>query len=559
MNTGTITSAVTFSNLPPVRLRRFSKALALIPLGAILAVQVILTVRLMPYVGGDHADEAIYIYGGHQLIYELLHGGGSPYYETWYSGAPVVYPIIAALADHFGGLMLARELSLAFMMCATVLLFLTARRLFGYWVGIVAAGLFVGLGITQNLGAMATYDAISLMLLSAAAYCAVRSLSNTRWLLLIPVILLAANATKYVTVLFDPIIIGLAAFQLIPEGWRRVCQRICALGSATFVLICVVVFLAGSAYVNGVMATTIARKGGNNVIFAGHFASTSRVVSLSWEWTGAIIALGSLALLIPMLRRSDRRKHGMVLMLLLFAGMLVTLGNIRLHTDQSMDKHDDFGIWFSCIPAAYALAYIAEAARSWRVKIPVVVVAAGVAGWCGYYYSQPAHVTAYFSTKPLAAYERSMYGFLGPYLKRGNDEYLLGSVWDSEMVYGNNSSIAWWQFFDDTYVKYPIPGRGGDAHGQAQGLICGGGGQPPATDPHCIYLEGVPAYVAAIRAHWFALITLDGNHGLWSDAMILATVKSTPGYVLLTMHGGAPTFIYAPDYLGSWHITAGGR
>jgi hypothetical protein len=196
---------------------------------------------------------------------------------------------------------------------------------------------------------------------------------------------------------------------------------------------------------------------------------------------------------------------------------------------------------------AYALAYLADAARTWRVKVPVLVFAASVAVGSGYYYSQFSHVAAYFSTQRITAYETSRYGFLGPYLRRGNEEYLLGSVWDSEMVYDNNSRIAWWQFFDDTYVKYPVPGRGGDAHGQAQGLICGSTGQPPASDPHCMYLEGLPAYVAAIRAHWFALITLDGNHGLYTDTEILKTVKSTPGYVLLTRHGGAPTFIYAPD------------
>lgn len=550
--------SITQVNLPPVpspvtisgRGRGLPGPLTLVPLAAVLLVQVMLTVRLLPYVGGDHADEAIYIYGGHQLIFELLHGGGSPYYETWYSGAPVIYPVIAALADHFGGVTLARLLSLVFMLTATILLFFTGRRLFGHWVGLTSAGLFAGLGITQNLGAMATYDAISLMMVAAAAYCATRSLGSTRWFLLIPLALLIANATKYVTVLFDPIVIGIAAIQLAADGWRRVWQRVTALGATTFVVLAVAMFLAGTAYFNGIMATTIARKGGNNVIFAGHVASTSKIVSLSWEWTGVIIALGLLALLVALPLRGDRRRHLLLLMLLIFAGLLVTLGNIRLHTDQSMNKHDDFGIWFACMPAAYALAHLADAARAWRVKVPVLILAVGVVIGSGYYYSQFSRVAAYFSTQRLAAYETSRYGFLGPYLRRGNEEYLLGSVWDSEMVYDNNSKIAWWQFFDDTYVKYPIPGRGGDSHGQAQGLSCGSTGEPPASDPHCMYLEGLPAYVAGIRAHWFALVTLDGNHGLYTDKVILETVKSTPGYILLTRHGGAPTYIYAQDYSG---------
>jgi hypothetical protein len=42
-------------------------------------------------------------------------------------------------------------------------------------------------------------------LVSAAAYCAVRSASSIPCLLLIPLFLLIANATKYVSVLFDPV------------------------------------------------------------------------------------------------------------------------------------------------------------------------------------------------------------------------------------------------------------------------------------------------------------------------------------------------------------------
>jgi hypothetical protein len=110
------------------------------------------------------------------------------------------------------------------------------------------------------------------------------------------------------------------------------------------------------------------------------------------------------------------------------------------------------------------------------------------------------------------------------------------------------SRIAWWQYFDDIYVKYPVPGRGGDAHGQVPGLACGGSGQPPATAPGCVYLEGAAGYTAAVRAHWFALVTLDGNHGLDTDTAIRAAVRSVPGYVQVSDQGGAPTFVYAPDY-----------
>jgi hypothetical protein len=514
-----------------------------LPLLAVLMAQAALTVRLIPYVGSDHSDEAIYIYGGAQLLRELLHGGGSPYYETWYSGAPVVYPVIAAVAAKAGGLLLARWMSVAFMLAATGLLFLTARRLFGYWTGVAAAGLFAGLGVTQNLGALATFDAMSLMLLAFAAYCAARSAVSARWLLAVPLALLAANATKYVTVLFDPVIIGLAALQLAPLGWRRSAQRLLSLSAASLLLTCVVLLLAGSGYIQGIMFTTLSRQGGAQADFGSHFATAAQVASLTWQWTGAVMALGVLALLAPLLRRTDGRRHVLVLLLLLAAGLLVTAGNVRLHTAQSMDKHDDFSAWFACIPAAYALAHLTARCKG-AAKTLVFAAAAATVGLSGWHYSQPSDLSGYFSAVPLTSYHP--YTFLAPYVRPGSQEYLLGSKYSAEMA--EESGIAWWQYFDDIYIKYPVPGRGGDAHGQVPGLACGGSGQPPVTAPGCVYLEGVAGYTAAIRAHWFALITLDGDHGLGADVAILHAVRSVPGYVQVSEQGGAPTFAYAPGY-----------
>lgn len=531
-----------------VRTPATRKLLAWAPLLLILVMQMVLTMRLMPYLGSDHDDETIYVFGGHQLIYELLHGGGSPYYETWYSGAPVLYPVLAAVADTVGGLTAARGLGMIFMLCATTLLFLTARRMFGYWVGVTAAVLFAGLGVTQNLGALATIDAPSLLLLACAAYCTTRAASSTRWLLLIPVFLLAANATKYVSVIFDPFVIGLAACQLIPEGWSRAGRRILALGSVTLITMIIMVFLAGGAYLKGILFTTLARKGGAQYIFGAHFASNVRIFSLTWQWTGAVLALGILALLVVCLYPSEIKKHAPVLVILIAAGLIVTLGNIRLHTDQSMDKHDDFGIWFTCIAAAYAIAHTADAARRWRLKIPALLIAAVAAGYCCFHYSPLASVSSYFRLTPISTYEAETYNFLTPYLKPGNNEYLLASEDDFVMVYDNHLGLHWWQFFDDTYVKYPIPGRGGDSHDQATGLACGGVGQPTAADPRCMYLEDSAGYVAAIRHHWFALVTLSHDHGLPADQVILNAVNSTPGYVRIFDQGGAPTYIYAADY-----------
>ena len=53
------------------------------------------------------------------------------YADRFFSGSPVIYPPLGALADSIGGLAGARILSLPLCSAATVLLYLTASRLIG--------------------------------------------------------------------------------------------------------------------------------------------------------------------------------------------------------------------------------------------------------------------------------------------------------------------------------------------------------------------------------------------------------------------------------------------
>ena len=73
------------------------------PLVAVLAVQTILSLRL---VGADTAfqDEALYLWAGHLEWAHVLHGTPIPQFPSYFSGAPVIYPPLAALADSVGGL-----------------------------------------------------------------------------------------------------------------------------------------------------------------------------------------------------------------------------------------------------------------------------------------------------------------------------------------------------------------------------------------------------------------------------------------------------------------------
>ena len=144
------------------------------PLLAVLAVQTVLSLRL---VRADTAfeDEATYLWAGHLEWAHWLHGAPVPPLAAYFSGAPVIYPPIGALADSAWGLTGARLLSLGFMLGATALLWAAASRLFGRRAAFFAAALFAVQGPVLHLGAFAAYDAMSVFGVALAAWCVVRA------------------------------------------------------------------------------------------------------------------------------------------------------------------------------------------------------------------------------------------------------------------------------------------------------------------------------------------------------------------------------------------------
>ena len=146
---------------------------------AVLAVQALLTLRLVR-ADTAYVDEATYLWAGHLEWAHWLHGAPIPPFPAYFSGAPVIYPPLGALADSAGGLAGARVLSLVFMLGVTVLLWGTARRLFGPRAAFFAAALFAVLGPTLHLGAFATYDALRVVLVALAAWCVVSASDGGR-------------------------------------------------------------------------------------------------------------------------------------------------------------------------------------------------------------------------------------------------------------------------------------------------------------------------------------------------------------------------------------------
>ena len=279
--TGAAGPRVTSRRRPRNRGRRLPGAWLLV---LVLAVQTVLSVRL---VRADTAfeDEATYLWAGHLEWAHWLHGASIPPFASYFSGAPVVYPPIGALADSLGGLTGARLLSLVFMLAATALLWGTARRLFGLRAAFFAAALFAVAGPTLHLGAFATYDALSVALTALAAWCVVRAGDGegTGWMVAAGTALAMANATAYASAVFDPVVLALALLTGWPAGRRLAARRCAILLVVVAVLVTAGLLGGGSAYLTGVRQTTLARAAGPD--------SPLSVLSAAWSWTGLILVL----------------------------------------------------------------------------------------------------------------------------------------------------------------------------------------------------------------------------------------------------------------------------
>ena len=195
-------------------------------LATILATQAVLSLRLV-WSNTASLREATYLSAGHVEIAHWLHGTPVPPYATFLPGAPVIYPPVAAMTDSLRGLAAARILSLVFVLGATLLLWGTASRLFGWRAAVCAAALFAVLGPTLQLGALATPDAMALFLLAASVWCVVsaQDRDDSAPRLLAGVVFLAvASATLYSTMIFIPAVVHWRA-DGGGQAWRQTGRR----------------------------------------------------------------------------------------------------------------------------------------------------------------------------------------------------------------------------------------------------------------------------------------------------------------------------------------------
>jgi 4-amino-4-deoxy-L-arabinose transferase-like glycosyltransferase len=436
-------------------------------LPAILAVQALLSLRLV-WANTAFQDEALYLWAGHLEWSHWLHGTPVPDFPFFFSGAPVLYPPIGAVADSIGGLALARVLSLVFMLIATTLLYRTARRLLAdRTAALCAAGVFALLGPTQAL-AFATYDAMALLLIAVAAWLAVRSAARhpEPFLLLAGLVMALANATKYASALWDPAVLALAVVASWQAGrWRRL-ARAARIGCYTAAALGVALFgFGGHGYERGIMFTTLARSNSTT--------PAATVLGAAFGYIGPLLVLAGLGLAAS-LGAGNRVR---VLCASATAAVLAApVEQARIHTLTSLHKHVDFGAWFGAIAAGYVIARVSRIDRrlAWKacvslgLAIPVALLGVSVANRI--YHGWPPSSGMIAALRPLVRPDGAHYLI---------EEYNVASYYLPDRVYpGQITGLFAFSFWDAARHRE---------------------------------LTGPGAYQAAISAGYFSVIELDGS------------------------------------------------
>jgi Dolichyl-phosphate-mannose-protein mannosyltransferase len=489
------------------------------PLWCVLTVQAGLSARLI-WLNTAFTDEALYLWAGRLEWQHWLHGTSIPVFPAYFSGAPVIYPPLGALAASIGGLAGARILSLCFMLGATSLLWAATSRLFGARAAFYSAALFALLGPTLKLGAFATYDAMSLCLLALAAWCAIHAGPRRDvgwWMGAAAISLALANATAYSSTILDPVVFGLVFL----TGWPAPSAKFAAARAITlaaYVLSALILLftLGGGLYAVGMDQTVLARVHGDN--------TPQSVLAAAAAWIGVPLVLGIAAVVLSL--RGKGRRDRWLLVLLMGAAFLVPIEQARLDTLTSLDKHADLGAWFACMAAGYAVSRVTSLPRPRLARRALALAAVGALFFPARLGVAQAWVlfTAWpNSTRFIAAIRPLVDGTSGRLMVETPSipEFYLpaGSQWDRW------STTSSFRLPDDKSISVPV----------------GGVGHPDI-------------YLSLIQEHYFSVIALDpGVITSKFDGAVSARLAQDPSYKMIDR------FPYGHGTYTIWVYTGGAR
>lgn len=403
------------------------------------------------------------------------------------------------------------------MLGATALCYLTASRLTSRSTGVLAAALFATLGVTLRLGAFATYDAMALLLLAAASYAAVRAgegATASGWLAMAATTLALANATKYATAIFDPIVVGLLLVMALRDRpWSAAVGRAATAALYLVCLLGLLLTLGGGEYVQGIGQTTVARRSGGD--------PTMAPIAQSWHLIGLLVVVAGVGVIICLARRALPAEVGL-LALLAVAALVVPVEQARIHTLTSLDKHVAFGAFFAAVPAGYAIQQLLATVRRLGGTLAAGTLAAGACVLplhLGLVQSQALFHSWPSSTRLVAAASAALDHRSGPILAEH----------PQVLSYYLPEGATWYRWSSTFTIRLH--------HGRSESAGVGTHVRPER-------------YVALIRRGYFSAVELDFGPTAAMDQRLEAALSANPHYQLAShvAYGprGAEIWTYEP-------------
>jgi 4-amino-4-deoxy-L-arabinose transferase-like glycosyltransferase len=368
IDTRPVWRAAAESFLPPAKRSGADRYLRHIPITLILLVQAVAALRLS---NTAFQDEALYLYTGDWLMDSWADPNMEVYShpEKFFSGAPMLYPVLAALLDELGGLSLVRLFSTVCMLSATLAVYWAANVLFEHhprprMAGMFSAFIFAVSAPVIFLSNFATFDAPSFTLIAWAVAVSIWSSKRNRsvlWGVAIGALCSLAVMLKYSSAIDVPVVLLLT----LVVGWavrstraRAVARGIVA-GLTTLVVLIGSVLTWASELLVGLQMTTTDRAGMVNATPA--WTLLSQVAG----WAGITFAL-MIAGGIYLLRRQP------ILAVLLLAGTVMAPSyQILMGEAVSLHKHLVLGMIFGAPLAGVMLSGMVRAAR--RASILLIV------------------------------------------------------------------------------------------------------------------------------------------------------------------------------------------
>ncbi|GAA1229977.1 DUF3824 domain-containing protein [Kitasatospora nipponensis] len=479
-------------SIDPGRRRAWlSRALLLL----ILALQAALSVRLS---NTAFQDEALYMYAGHMELAHLLHGAALPKdYSSYFSGSPVLYPIVAAVVENHFGMLGVRLFSLLSMLGATSVLYAFSRRLFNERVALGAAAMFAVTQSTVVLGFFATYDAPAVLLLAVATWIVIRTDRAPAAVVLLaaPVAVLAVGA-KYASGLYLPVLVLLAFLTGRRNRLRQPLLRgvLLALGMGGMLW----AGLHFTDVLKGVQATTTDRAHGTETALS--------LIRQSAQWGGLMFATavgGLIAYTVrgrmnesPLVRTATgpgRKRRLMLGLLLVGTALLAPAYQIHLHTSVALYKHIGFGLLFAAPMAGIGMSRLVGSHfrhPQLGILLWVVMLSLGLSQSVWRFDTWPN------STQMVAVLKQHV---------NSHGRYLASA--DNVPAYylrAQTRQDQWTSTYGIGYLD-----QGGKLH------------------------SGDDGYRTAIADGWFDLIVLDGVATPDTDRVVVAAIAQSPHYRLL--------------------------